>query len=263
MRASTLFRTFLLSLSATVVLLPCSGSATTIAYAAEFLPGGLDYVRTNFIDPPYTLGGIMLTSVGAFVGDDYSHQYFIDEALGRLQTIDVLTGVPGVIGSVDVGSNSPTGMHWDPTRDQMFLIATDALCVSTTLYRLDVSNASTVEIGTTTGCILGLAIDENGRAFGIDQTHATLVSIDTSTGATATVGPLGLTMQPLGGLDFDPENGSLYVFGYDSTTGSNGMFLVNTALGNGTLFHTYGVTLLAVSLAPALDAIMANGFEAP
>src|SRR4051812_18301965 len=168
MRASVLCKTFLLGLSAMIALVPCSVSATTIAYAADFLPGGVNYVRTNFVDPPETIGSVMLTTVGAFAGDDYTHQYWIDEALGRLHRSNVFAGLSTLIGDIDLQGKSASGMHWDPTGQHMFLTASDEACLSTTLYRIDVSDASTVEIGTTTGCIVGLAIDANGHAFGVD-----------------------------------------------------------------------------------------------
>ena len=261
MRGPVLSGTLLIGLSAVAALSSCSVSATTIAYAADFLPGGVNYVRTNFVDPPETIGSIMLTSVGAFAGDDYSHQYWIDEALGRLQKSNVYTGLSGVIGSIDLQGGRARGMHWDPTTQQMFLTATDETCTSTTLYRIDIADASTVEIGTTDGCIVGLAVDQDGHAFGVDETDATLMSIDTTTGDATAIGPLNLDMQHFNGLDFDPEDGALYVFGYDQTLATTGMFVVDTASGNATLLRPYVGNLSAISFAPAAETIFADGFD--
>jgi len=262
MRISNLCNSLALGLSSAVALAPCGASATTIAYAADFLPGGVNYVSTNFVDPPRTIGDIMLTLVGAFAADDYEYQYWIDEALGRLHRINVFTGVSTLIGDVNLQGKLARGMHWDPASQQMLLTEMNESCLATTLYRIDLTDASTVEIGSTPGCIGGLAIDAEGRAFGVDESDATLVFIDTTTGEAAPVGPLNLEMQTPNGLDFDPESGSLYLFGYDATSGARGMFFVDTSSGNATLVQPYIANLLAISLAPAPETIFTDGFDA-
>ena len=261
MRISDLCKSVALGLSIAAALVPGGASATTIAYGAVFLPGGVNYVRTNFVDPPQTIGNIMLTLVGAFAAEDYEHQYWIDEAVGRLHRSNTFTGTSTLIGDVDLQGNLARGMHWDPVGQQMLLTEMDESCVATTLYRLDLTDASTLEIGSTPGCIGGLAINAQGHAFGIAESDATLVSIDTATGEATSVGPLNLDMQTPNGLDFDPETGALYVFGYDATTGVHGMFLVDTASGHATLVHP-NISLLAISLAPAHETIFADGFDA-
>jgi hypothetical protein len=262
MRISNWYGPLVLGVSIALALAPRGTSATTIAYAAEFLPGGANYVRANFVDPPQKIGDIMLTSVGAFAAEDYGHQYWISEALSRLHRINVFTGVSTPIGDVDLKDSLLRGMHWDPASQQMLLTGMDESCAATTLYRIDLADASTTKIGSTPGCIVGLAIDAQGQAFGIDESDATLVSIDTATGEAMPVGPLNLDMQTPDGLDFDPESGSLYVFGYDATSGTRGMFLVDPASGNATLAHAYISHLSAISLAPALETIFADGFDA-
>jgi hypothetical protein len=252
---------FPLGLGVTLAVAPCSAAAAQIAYAAEFLPGGVNYVRTNFVDPPQALGSVMLTTVGAFADGDYAHQYWIDLALGRLHRINVFSGISTLIGDIDLQGNTAAAMHWDATSRQMLLTGTDGACESTTLYRIDLADASTDAIGTTPGCIAGLAIDPAGRAFGIDGAGTELVSIDTATGEATAVGPLELDMPSPRGLDFDPDDGSLYLFGYDETSATNGLFRVDTALGDATLVHAYTADLLAISLAPAPDSIMADGFD--
>lgn len=252
-----------LSLSLSIALaLSQHAAASTVAYAAEFLPGGVNYVRANFVDPPQTIGNIMLTLAGAFAADDYEHQYWIDEALDGLHRANVSTGLSTFIGSVDLQGNLVRGMHWDPAGQRMLLTEMDESCQMTTLYRIDLTDASTVEIGSTPGCIGGLAINADGQAFGVDESDATLVAIDTATGEATSVGPLNLDMATPDGLDFDPETGSLYVFGYDATSSSHGMFLVDTDSGNATLVHPYLANLLAISLAPAPEAIFTDGFDA-
>jgi len=261
MRSSNVYCSLSLSLSIALAFSQ-HAAASTIAYAAEFLPGGVNYVRTNFVDPPQTIGNIMLTLAGAFAADDYEHQYWIDEALGGLHRANVSTGLSTFIGNVDLQGNLVRGMHWDPAGQRMLLTEMDESCQMTTLYRIDLTDASTVELGSTPGCIGGLAINADGQAFGVDESDASLVAIDTATGEATTVGPLNLGMAAPEGLDFDPETGSLYVFGYDAMSSSHGMFLVDTESGNATLVHPYITNLLAISLAPAPETIFTDGFDA-
>jgi hypothetical protein len=258
---SDLCRPLAVGLSIAGALAPVSASAT-FAYAVDFFTGA-NYVRTNFVDPPHSMGEIMLTMVAAFAADDYEHQYWIDEALGRLHRINTFSGASTLIGDIGLQDKLARGMHWDPVGQQMLLSAMDESCVATTLYRLDLTDASTVEIGSTPGCIGGLAIDAQGHAFGVDESDATLVSIDTATGEATPIGPLNLDMQAPQGLDFDPESGLLYVFGSDTGSGVHGMFLVDTTSGNATLVQPYIWNFVAISLAPAPAKIFKDGFDSP
>jgi hypothetical protein len=153
-------------------------------------------------------------------------------------------------------------MHWDPTSSQMYMIAQNSACTTTTLYVVSTINAATFEVGATPRCIVGFAIDTGGHGFGIDQDESTLVSIDIGTGAAATIGPLGITVGSLiGGLDFDPATGELNLFALGKGTVGAGRYLVDTVQGSATLVATYDPAPLAVSLAVSADAIFEDGFD--
>jgi hypothetical protein len=259
-----LWRSFVLGLLASLAVFPHDVPASTVAYTGEFLPGGFDFDRlTSFSDPPETVGRLdLFPAAGAFAGDDFAHEYMVDYTLGRLFSVDVLSGQATLIGSVSTPDNAVMGMHWDPTTDQMFLIATDASCATSTLYTVDVSDASTTEVGSTQGCLVGLAIDADGHAFGIDQTSQSLVSIDTATGAAMAIGPLGIQVHSLlSGFDFDPSSGLLYLFAIDYDSSTRGIYLVDTALGEVTLTATYSRAYLGLAFAEVFDFIMSNGFD--
>ena len=261
MRVTWLSRSFILGLVVSLAVVPLDSRASTIAYAGEFLPGGFDFDRLNFTDPREVVGRLdIFPAAGAFADGDFTREYMVDYTLGRLFSVDVLSGNTTLIGNVDTSGNGTMGMHWDPTSAQMFLIATDASCATSTLYTLDLSDASTVAIGSTPGCIIGFAIDADGRAFGIDQATDALVSIDTATGAATAIGPLGIHPQALiSGFDFDPSSGELYLFGIDYDT--RGRFEIDTALGTATFVEPYDWSYLGLAFAEPLDPIMANGFD--
>jgi hypothetical protein len=264
MRTTLLSRSLALAISASCAFLAPGAAADTIAYAEEAGGGGFQFVRVDFSgNPPQDIGAVSIYFwAGAFVDDDFSKEYVIAYPSADLYSIDVLTAEPTLIGNASTPGNDPTGMHWDRASGQSFLIATDVSCATSTLYRLDVSDASTAEVGSTPGCITSLAIDAGGSAFGVDLIESALVSIDTTTGAATLIGPLGFSPEfAIGGFDFDPATGALYLFAYDAVAGSNGGYVVDTVSGQATLVmpNTGAFAGLAFALAP--DPMFANGFD--
>jgi len=248
---------------ASVACVPRDVPASTIAYTGMFVGGGFNFERLDFVGSPQYVGPLDLLPVaGAFAGDDYSSEYMIGLTQARLYSVNVLSGGATPIDSVSTPGNAARGMHWDPTSDRMFLVATDDACATSTLYRLDVADASTDEVGATPGCIVAFAVDADGHAFGIDQATDALVSIDTATGAATAIGPLGIHPHSLiSGFDFDPESGLLYLFAIDDDAGARGQYLIDTALGSATFVASYDWSYVGLAFAPAPDAIMANGFD--
>jgi len=263
MRSTLLWRSIALGLSVSLAFGPHGAAANSLAYAEDFVGGGFNFDRLDFSDPPQYIGSLSIYAItGAFIDDDFSKEYIIDYTLGNLYSIDVLTANPTLIGNVSTPGNAPKGMHWDPASNQTFLVATDASCATSTLYSLDTVDASTVEVGSTPGCIAGLAIDANGSAFGIDSVADSLVSIDTTTGAATEIGALGFHPEfAIGGFDFDPATGLLYLFAHDATAGFNGLYVVDTTLGDATLVASTSRTLLGFAFAKAAGSLFANGFD--
>jgi hypothetical protein len=250
-------------LAATIAAASANGSAATIAYASRVDFGNIDYERLDLNGHYQEIGAItLLPAAGAFAGDDYSTQYIVHPTIGELFSIDVESPHLHLVGATDTGGRQPKGMHWDPTSSQMYLIAQDTPCTTTTLYVVSTVNAATFEVGSTPRCIVGFAIDAGGRGFGIDEDESTLVSIDIGTGAAATIGPLGIEAGSLiGGLDFDPSTGELDLFGPGDGTRPAGRYIIDTGQGTATLVATYDFAPLGVSLAIQADAILADGFD--
>jgi hypothetical protein len=266
MRTTRLWRCVALGMFASFAFVAQTAAAETIAYAEESGSGGFHYVRLTFDgSPPQDIGPPLSIYfwAGSFVDDDFSKEYVIDYPSADLYSINTSSAELTLVGNVSIPGGSPRGMHWDPTNDTEFLIATDASCATSTLYTLDVSDASIVEVGSSLSCIAGLAIDAKGRAFGIDLVANTLVSIDTATGAATTVGSgLGFDINfAIGGFDFDPATGILYLFAYNADTGENGVYTVDTTTGIATLLAPNDVALVALAFAQAPDPIFANGFD--
>lgn len=250
-------------LAALVGLTSVAASAFTVGYASRFLGGGFDLVRLDLDGYVSTIGSNdMLPSAGAFAGDDYSTQYIVDFNVGRLESVDVHTGHVTLIGIADLGENVPIGLGWDPTSSQMFLLAADDPCTTSTLYVIDLASAATLELGSTPHCISGLAIGADGVGYGVDLDEDALVSIDIGTGASAMIGPIGFrTSSIVLGLAFDPSTGLLNLFAYDEDAQTVGRYLVSTAEGTAALVRNYSFAPLGIALAVEADAIFASGFD--
>lgn len=249
-----------LLLTATLAAASANASAVTIAYASQLEFGGIDYLRLDLQGGAQNIGALTLApAAGAFAGDDYSTQYVVHPTVPSLFSVDVQAPHLHRIGAIDIGGRRPTGMHWDPTSSQMYLIAQDDPCTATTLYVVSIADAATFEVGSTPRCIFGLAIDAGGNGFGTDSDESALVSIDIGTGAAATIGPLGIDYG--GQLDFDPSTGELNLFGIGDATHPAARYLVDTAQGTATLAATYDFVPLGISLAIQPDTILADGFD--
>jgi hypothetical protein len=252
-----------LLLVGTLAAASADASAVTIGYASKLDFGNIDYMRLDLQGHSQSIGAVtLLPAAGAFAGDTYSTQYVVTLTTGQLFSIDVGAPHLHLVGAPDIGDNLTTGMHWDPTGSEMYLIAQDDPCTTTTLYVVDVTNAATFDVGSTPRCILGFAIDADGRGFGIDQDGSALASIDIGTGAAATIGPLGIDVGTLiGGLDVDPSTGELNLFALSDGTHPAGRYLVDTAQGTATEVAAYDFAPFGVSLAIQPDTILADGFD--
>jgi hypothetical protein len=231
--------------------------ANPIAYAQR----QSSYVEINFgTNQTSVIGSLTIFfTTGAFKGSDFSEEYALDYPFGDLYSISTADASTVHIGHVQV-TGLPSAMRWDPVSGQMFLMAPDGSCNNSTLYAIDVSDASTHEIGSTGGCIVTLAIDTQGDAYGVDILSNSLVSIDKSSGAATAIGSgLGYSLREFSAFDF--AGGQLILIAEDIGSGVNSYFIVDTALGSAQLVSPYPDQYSAFAMAPALDPIFVNGFD--
>jgi len=158
---------------------------------------------------------------------------------GLFLTIDLLSGAATVVG--------PTGLSGVPglaINSSGEIFGTER--ISGDLYRIDAVTGSVLFVASTGVPFLdGIAFDENDVLYGVgfDPPAFTLLSIDTSSGATTRVGPRS---DVITGLAFDPTDGQLYgslggfnpinpdgIFQIDKTSGAS-VVLGATGLGGAT-----------------------------
>ena len=174
---------------------------------------------TNHPNNDLSAGVVVGTSTAPVFGYDYdstlSTLYAIDTAANTLSISD------GVGGLAPVGPlNNPLGEAWtglavDPMTDTIYASAVSCN-VSSSLYTVDPATGASTLIGTDTLglCMIAIAMNCDGELYGHDIITDSIYLIDTATGAHTLVGPTGLAANFAQGMDFDNEDGTLYIHGY-------------------------------------------------
>ncbi len=193
---------------------------------------------------PYNINVLGTSTTAIFSGDldGNGDLYAMDNTALTLITVDKATGVETTVGPLTnlVAGHGTRGLAWNEADSTMYLLS--GLGDDVTLYTVDLATGTLTEIGTSTtaGSIgIWLAIDNAGNAFMADIGLDTLSSVDLTTGATTTIGPLGIDISFAQDADFDPDTGTLYMAAYigggvnqwasvDTTTGAaTGLGTVN------------------------------------
>jgi hypothetical protein len=165
---------------------------------------------------------------GDFLNGDFSELYVVDYALNQLHTLDTATGAKTVIGPMTPNAGeSWTGLKGS-SDGKVYAVATT--CSASTLYTVDPATGHTTAIGPITngGCVIDIAINQDGEIYGVDLVSDNLLKINPATGAGTVVGPLGVDANYAQGMAFEKESGVLYWAAY---TGSGELRTINTATG--------------------------------
>lgn len=151
-----------------------------------------------------------------------------DATTDQLGTVDTATGVfTPIVNCPAPAGGTWTGLSIDPVTN-IFYASTAA-----NLYTIDSATCSPTLIGpfgVTGGIMIDIAIGSAGVMYGHDIFTDSIYTIDTSTGAATLVGPTGFLANFAQGMDFDNEDGTLYIWLYIGT-GANRYGTVNLATG--------------------------------
>jgi hypothetical protein len=201
--------------------------------------GGVDYVSLDVTDtsrryvvlPDNGQQGLSDFSGGDFAGEDFGTQYMIDTRMDRLYRLDTLTGALGLIGW-PIAANGPgteywSGAAWDPRGNTFYAVTTVSNgangCYWSGLYTISLVDAAATYIGPINPqgdeCVIDIAVDNNGQMFGLDLKHDALLSIDKHSGASTTIGALGVDANFAQSIKFDRSTGVLYWLGYVQQVG--------------------------------------------
>jgi len=159
------------------------------------------------------------------------------------------------IGSTGLGSHV-TGIRWDASSGVSYAMTVAPDCSSSSLYTLDLATAATALVGTANGvCLITIAIDASGSAYGIDPTLDSLFAIDTTTGATTLIGSVGFNIDRGTVMDFVVASPALYVICNDVSSNTRWLFTVDVSTGNPTPIGPFGAR------GPALGAFAIGTFS--
>ncbi len=184
---------------------------TDIGFAQD-----IGYISDNFVS--FTLNDfpgqtVIGTQSDSYYGMDFDPSattlYALNDTSGELGTIDLTTGaftglVP-CVAPVDIW----TGLTIDPVSGVFY--ASDA----TDLYTIDPATGNYTLIGPFgTSLMIDIAMNTNGEMYGHDIGTDSIYSIDPTTGVATLIGPTGYNANYAQGMDFDNDDGTLYIFLY-------------------------------------------------
>ena len=130
-------------------------------------------------------------------------------------------------------------MAYNPVDGMMYYLCQDSQ-FNSYLKRSNLSTPSEVEaVGSVNVRMWTLAINAQGRAYGIAYEGGNLYEIDLNTAATTLVGPTGKEVWYTQSMAFDLDNGELY-WAQFATSNDHGLYQVNTETGAATSLGEIG-----------------------
>jgi len=179
-------------------------------------------------------------NAGDFAPGDQSFFYNLGSA-GELVKVDTTTGAGTVLGNV----LPPAGQTWaamatDPT-DGTIYAASLQISVASTLNIIDPDNLTATPVGPIGAPgIISLAVDGNGDMWAHDLVNDVFLSIDKTTGAATTVGPLGFDANYGQGMTWDPASDQLYMAAFNNLTFVPELRIVDRTTGGSQLVGVLG-----------------------
>jgi subtilisin-like proprotein convertase family protein len=190
---------------------------TDVGYAQD-----IGFVSDNFVsftlnDFPgqSILGSNTLTLFGMDFDPTGSTLYALDNNGQQLGTMNLTSGAFTPIGSsIPLASHTWTGLTIDPINGTFYASSTDGATAA--LYTLDPATgaASLINTQTTTPLLIDIAMNPDGVMYGHDISTDSIYTIDPSTAAATLVGLTGYNANFAQGMDFDNDDGTLYIFLY-------------------------------------------------
>lgn len=134
------------------------------------------------------------------------------------------------------------GIAYNYENNIYYLAASNFSNNSDNIYKVNVTTGAATLIGPTgTGGVQAdLTIDCNGNCYSIDPIKKNAYKINLTTGAATLLGPLGFNLYGDQGMDYDRENGIVYLTLVDSVTLFTQLRQLNTITGETTLIRDWG-----------------------
>ncbi len=211
-------------------------SPSDIGYALEMY--NTDTVVTfplNNFTGQTVVGALSASYYGVDFDPTATTLYALNDNTDQLGTLDLTTGaftslVPCPPGG---GAANWTGLTIDPVAGTFYA------STATDLYTIDPATGASTLVGPFgTSLMIDIAMNPAGEMYGHDIGTDSIYQINPATGAATLIGPTGYAANYAQGMDFDNDDGTLYIFLYQGG-GANVFGTVNLTTG--------AVTPLAVS----------------
>jgi hypothetical protein len=200
---------------------------TDIGFALD-----IGYISDNFVT--FTLNDfagqtVLGTNSATIFGMDFDPSattlYALNDTTGELGMIDLVSSAFTGLVACPAPVDRWTGLSIDPVRGVYY--ASDA----TSLYTIDPSTGASTLIGPFgTSSMIDIAVNPDGEMYGHDIGTDSIYQIDPSTGAATLIGPTGYNANYAQGMDFDNNDGILYIFLYQGS-GANVFGTVDLSTG--------------------------------
>jgi PKD repeat protein len=164
--------------------------------------------------------------------------YGLDYNSNELYSIDTADATETLIGSsIPPSTHIWTGMAYDATNGIMYANASHGIATgSSNLYTIDLADGSITLVGSQTDVTAfgAIGIDEDGQLYGLQLSASPSIYLIDNTDASVTYlgdcnafGGAGMGY----GMDFNPDDQTMYLTAYDSFTFANDLYTINLTTG--------------------------------
>ena len=198
----------------------------------------IGFVSDNVVE--FTLNNfpgqqVLSSNTQSIFGYDYNRTgstlYALNDGTKQFGTFDRFSGTFTSIGaSTPETGHTWTGLTVDPRNDMIYASSTNG--TTSTLYTINSSTGAATVVGPVTGLglLIEIAMNADGELYGHDIGTDSIYAINPSTGAPTLVGLTGYNANFAQGMDFDSDDGTLYIFLYTGG-GANVFGTVNLTTG--------------------------------
>jgi uncharacterized repeat protein (TIGR01451 family) len=181
----------------------------------------IGFVSDNVVD--FTLNDfpgqtVLSSNIESIFGYDYDVSatilYALHSGANQLGTFDKYTGVFTPIGPSVPSAGNWTGIAVDPSSDVIY--ASSTVCgTESYLHTLDPATGTATAIGPMgIPCVISIAMSLTGEMYAHDIVNDAIYQVDPATGVGTLVGATGYAANFAQGMDFDNDDGTLYIFLY-------------------------------------------------
>jgi hypothetical protein len=197
------------------------------------IPAGTPWTVLSASNAIWLAGGDIDGNTGLYYGCSY-----VGLASSNLVNVDLATGAYTNVAAITGIASYPVALAYNDVTNTWYFGETDGSTSS--LYTLDIGTGVATLVGVIfSGQLIGMAIDCNGMAYGMEMNTDQLYSIDLSTGVGTAIGYMGYDCIYAQDCDFDATTGILYLASYDGSSGTASLRTCDTNTGGTTIITTW------------------------